>query len=88
MKLIEIARKKFNLASRLARTVALFVDCLCLSIAQILLFILSPWELVPSILLWTAGLFFIDGFVNGRGLGKRLLSLQVIRLKDGKPWQP
>ncbi len=86
MKLIEIARKKFNLASRLARTAALFVDCLCLSIAQILLFILSPWGLVlPSILLWTAGLFFIDGFVNGRGLGKRLLSLQVIRLKDGKP---
>ena len=59
MKLIEIARKKFNLASRLARTAALFVDCLCLSIAQILLFILSPWGLVlPSILLWTAGLFF------------------------------
>jgi phage shock protein A len=85
MKLIEIARKKFNLASRLARTAALFVDCLCLSIAQILLFILSPWGLLPSILLWTAGLFFIDGFVNGRGLGKRLLSLQVIRLKDGKP---
>lgn len=27
----------------------------------------------------------MDGFKNGQGLGKRLLSLQVLRLKDGKP---
>ena len=30
-------------------------------------------------------LFFIDGFSNGQGPGKKLLSLQAIRLKDGKP---
>lgn len=30
-------------------------------------------------------LFFIDGFSDGQGPGKKLLSLQVIRLKNGKP---
>ena len=35
--------------------------------------------------LWIFGLFFIDGFRKGQGIGKKLLSLQVIRLKDGKP---
>ena len=33
----------------------------------------------------TALLFFLDGFNNGQGPGKKLLSLQVRRLKDGKP---
>ena len=27
----------------------------------------------------------MDGFRNGHGIGKRLLSLQVLRLKDGQP---
>ena len=38
-----------------------------------------------SLALWTFGLFFIDGFRKGQGIGKKLLSLQVLRLKDGKP---
>ena len=38
-----------------------------------------------SMALWAFGLFFIDGFRNGQGIGKKLLSLQVLRLKDGKP---
>ena len=38
-----------------------------------------------SIALWVFGLFFIDGFRKGQGFGKKLLSLQVLRLKDGKP---
>lgn len=38
-----------------------------------------------SMALWVFGLFFIDGFRKGQGIGKKLLSLQVIRLKDGKP---
>ncbi len=38
-----------------------------------------------GIALWAAGLFFMDGFKNGQGIGKKLLSLQVLRLKDGKP---
>ena len=37
-----------------------------------------------SVALWVFGLFFIDGFRNGQGIGKKLLSLQVLRLKDGK----
>ena len=37
------------------------------------------------ITLWTFGLLFIDGFRKGQGIGKKLLSLQVLRLKDGKP---
>ena len=38
-----------------------------------------------SAVLWIFGLFFIDGFRKGQGIGKKLLSLQVVRLKDGKP---
>ena len=38
-----------------------------------------------NIALWTLGLLFIDGFRKGQGIGKKLLSLQVLRLKDGKP---
>ena len=63
--------------------------------AQLLLvFVFGPWtwgnnnpDTLASggIALWTAGLFLMDGFKNGQGLGKKLLSLQVLRLKDGKP---
>ena len=38
-----------------------------------------------SAALWIFGLFFMDGFRKGQGIGKKLLSLQVRRLKDGKP---
>ena len=38
-----------------------------------------------STALWIFGLFFMDGFRKGQGIGKKLLSLQVLRLKDGKP---
>ena len=63
--------------------------------AQLLLvFVFGPWTWGnnnPDILasggigLWTAGMFLMDGFKNGQGLGKKLMSLQVLRLKDGKP---
>lgn len=35
--------------------------------------------------LWVFGIFFMDGVKKGGGFGKRLLSLQIVRLKDGKP---
>ena len=145
MKFIEIAGKKFTLASRFARLYAFFVDSVLLTgvllisffflqivnntsiplgvfsallwifgpktklrtsvlvIAQLLLvFLLVPGFLVPGehtswwyynpttlipsgLALWIAGLLFIDGFKNGQGFGKKQLSLQVLRLKDGKP---
>ena len=34
---------------------------------------------------WIFGIFFMDGIGNGAGFGKRLLSLQIVRLKDGEP---
>ena len=46
---------------------------------------LSVFASVFSAALWIFGLFFIDGFRKGQGIGKKLLSLQVLRLKDGKP---
>ncbi len=46
---------------------------------------LSIFATLSSAALWTFGLFFIDGFRKGQGIGKKLLSLQVLRLKDGKP---
>jgi len=44
-----------------------------------------PFAALFSLALWIFGLFFIDGFRKGQGIGKKLLSLQVLRLKDGKP---
>ena len=46
---------------------------------------ISLFSYILSTALWIFGLFFIDGFRKGQGIGKKLLSLQVIRLKDGKP---
>ena len=94
MKWIEIAKKKFSIGSRLARMFALYVDILCLLAAQTFLFFLSSGFYsffsigffgLPSAALWIIGLLGMDGMMNGRGIGKRLLSLQVVRLKDGKP---
>lgn len=52
----------------------------------------GPWlNYSLDTLLWggaaigTAILFFMDGFGDGQGPGKKLLSLQVLRLKNGKP---
>ncbi|MYA71321.1 hypothetical protein F4009_01970 [Candidatus Poribacteria bacterium] len=52
----------------------------------------GPWlNYSLDTLLWggaaigAAILFFIDGFGDGQGPGKKLMSLQVLRLKNGKP---
>ena len=46
----------------------------------------NPYTLLPiGSALWIVGLLFMDGFKNGQGLGKKQLSLQVLRLKDGQP---
>lgn len=39
---------------------------------------------VLSIILWNYGYFFMDGRYDGGGFGKRLLSLKIVRLKDGE----
>ena len=140
MKLIEVAGKKFKLASRWARLSAFLIDgMLVAGVLSILVFLFDAmgsgigpslirigllsallWTLGPKTkideeavfplvqmsiiglfgpwlnynldtLLWggaaigTAILFFIDGFSDGQGPGKKLLSLQVLRLKNGKP---
>ena len=70
-----------------------------LVIAQLLLvYILGPWGnrgpwetqnwdaiYTSGAALGIAGLLLMDGFKNGQGFGKQLLSLQVRRLRDGKP---
>ena len=143
MKFIEVAGKKFKLASRFARLFAFFIDgMLVAGVLSILVFLFDAMGsgIGPSLirigllsaLLWTLGpktkitqvadesafplvqmsiialfgpwlnygldtllwggtaigaaiLFFIDGFGDGQGPGKKLLSLQVLRLKNGKP---
>ena len=45
---------------------------------------LSLFASVFSAALWIFGLFFMDGFRKGQGIGKKLLSLQVLRLEG---WQ-
>lgn len=39
---------------------------------------------VLSIIMWNYGYFLMDGRADGGGFGKRLLSLKIIRLKDGE----
>ncbi|MDE0397476.1 MAG: PspA/IM30 family protein [Candidatus Poribacteria bacterium] len=64
-----------------------------LSLVAVLFFHQNPWAIgigfpfiaLFSLALWIFGLFFMDGFRKGQGIGKKLLSLQVLRLKDGKP---
>ena len=139
MKFIEVAGKKFKLASRWARLSAFFIDGMLVGgVLSILVFLFDAMGsgIGPSLirigllsaLLWTLGpktkihedafplaqmsiiglfgpwlnygldtllwgsatigaaiLFFIDGFSDGQGPGKKLLSLQVLRLKNGKP---
>ena len=139
MKFIEVAGKKFKLASRFARLFAFFIDgMLVAGVLSILVFLFDAMGsgIGPSLirigllsaLLWTLGpkskidedafplvqisiialfgpwlnygldtllwggtaigaaiLFFMDGFGDGQGPGKKLLSLQVLRLKNGKP---
>ena len=139
MKFIEVARKKFKLASRFTRLFAFFIDgMLVVGVLSILVFLFDAMgsgigsSLIRigllSVLLWTLGpktkidedvlplvqmalialfgpwanydldtllwggtaigaalLFFMDGFSDGQGPGKKLLSLQVLRLRDGKP---
>ncbi len=98
MQTLKIAGKKFTLASRMARTVALFIDGAFLSVVQVILTVIftllshhSPSDpaiavfMALSFALWTFGALFIDGLRNGQGLGKRVMSLRVVRLKDGKP---
>ena len=38
-----------------------------------------------SAALWIFGILLMDGVGKGSGFGKRLMSLQIIHLKDGKP---
>ena len=59
---------------------------------MIIIALFGPWANYDfDTLLWggvslgTIGLLFIDGFNDGQGPGKKLLSLQVLRSKDGKP---
>ena len=139
MKFIEVAGKKFKLASRLARLFAFLIDgMLVAGILSILVFLFDAMGsgIGPSLirigllsaLLWTLGpktkideeagallqmliigffgpwvnysfdtllwggtaigaalLLFMDGFSDGQGPGKKLLSLQVLQLKNGKP---
>ncbi len=93
MKLIEIARKKFRLGSRTERTVALLLDTVLAFWSYVISFFLfglitggNEWIAGPlSLAFGSLGFLLMDGFKNGQGFGKKLLSLKVIRLKDGKP---
>ena len=89
MKFIEVVGKKFRLGSRRARLYAFIIDCALIGVVSFFLGALLPFPYFLSEplsnLFFIVGMLFIDGFQKGRGIGKQLLSLQVLRLKDGKP---
>ena len=90
---ITIVGKKLSLGSRSKRLYAFMIDLVLLSVVSLILgsflgaflpfsyFLSEPLSSLFLIL----GLLFIDGFQKGRGIGKQLLSLQVLRVKDGQP---
>ena len=90
---ITIAGKKLRLGSRSKRLYALMIDVALISVVSLILgsflraLLPFPYFLSEPLgsLFFILGLLFIDGFQKGRGIGKQLLSLQVLRLKDGKP---
>lgn len=62
------------------------------TLQMLIIGLFGPWlNYSFDTLLWggtaigTSILLFMDGFSDGQGPGKKLLSLQVLRLKDGKP---
>ena len=63
----------------------LFLEPLSASRPFLTIGFVSTFGALFSAALWIFGLFFLDGFRKGQGIGKKLLSLQVLRLKDGKP---
>ena len=87
---IEITQKRFPLGTRLTRMFAFCVDVFCVFLGEGLLFNIFPifnsFILGPlSFALCIFGLLCMDGIMGGRGIGKRLFALQVVRLKDGEP---
>ncbi|RKU09827.1 hypothetical protein C6501_14630 [Candidatus Poribacteria bacterium] len=86
MPIIKVAGEKFKLASRFKRLCAFLLDIGLLGFCHLVLFLMGFFEglvfseIAPFSIL---GLLFMDG-IRG-GFGKSLLSLRVIRLKDGKP---
>lgn len=86
MPIIKVAGEKFKLASRFKRLCAFLLDIGFLGFCHFVLFLMGFFEglVFPEIAPFSIlGLLFMDG-IRG-GFGKSLLSLKVIRLKDGKP---
>ena len=92
---IRIARQEFELAPLKLRLSAFLIDVSCLLYITFFVTLIAypnpeiallPFRTVQSINLglWIFGLFFMDGF-NGCGPGKRAMSIQVVRLKNGRP---
>lgn len=86
MPIIKVAGEKFKLASRSKRLCAFLLDIGLLGFCHFVLALIGFFEYSDYseiALFWIFGLLCMDG-IRG-GFGKRLLSLKVIRLKDGKP---
>ena len=80
----------FGPKTKVPRSVLVSVQLLLVALFGPWQYLHTPWYHNPPVMLigsalWIAGLLFMDGFKNGQGLGKKQLSLQVLRLKDGQP---
>ena len=80
----------FGPKTKVPRSVLVSVQLLLVALFGPWQYLHTPWYYNPPVMLigsalWIVGLLFMDGFKNGQGLGKKQLSLQVLRLKDGQP---
>ena len=80
----------FGPKTKVPRGVLVSVQLLLVALFGPWQYLHTPWYYNPPVMLigsalWIVGLLFMDGFKNGQGLGKKQLSLQVLRLKDGQP---
>lgn len=80
----------FGPKTKLPKSVLVSVQLLLVALFGPWQYLHTPWYYNSPVMLigsalWIVGLLFMDGFKNGQGLGKKQLSLQVLRLKDGQP---
>ena len=88
MSIIRIVGEKFKLAPRWKRLCAFLLDVGLLGTCHLVLYLSHIFEYTEGsniALFWIYSLLAMDGLRRGGGFGKSLLSLRIIRLKDGKP---
>lgn len=80
----KIEKANTRLASRDKRFLAQVIDTL-IALAFLPLLYLGYWGQIAGLSLFVFYLWFADGLLGGRSIGKFVLHMRVVRAKDGTP---